>query len=136
MLRIVALGPVRRTTQFPAFAETIGDDVREAADEVAFWREAYSDDLGYIVKQQTHALFCQWFDWYLETGNTVPNESEFAALVWQYGFGLAAHTQPDDVPFLDAISRFRKAIVRTQESPDEATQIGAAAAACTIPGLP
>jgi hypothetical protein len=53
----------------PTVADTIGGDVDSSATE-------FSSDIN-VTLDQTKRVFCTWFDWYLNTGNVVPDDEQF-----------------------------------------------------------
>jgi hypothetical protein len=118
--------PAPPSVALPSAADEIARDVHSAADDFAT-----SPDFGGDAIQETQEVFCTWFDWYLETGEVVPDEDEFRGLLVRYGFNHA-FTQPVSDQLRDAVERFRLAIVNAQNEV-EATANAAAAGVCSIP---
>lgn len=106
----------------PTAAERVADDVGSS-------ETTLSNDLD-LDPAYVQEVFCTWFDFYLQTGQTVPSEPEFEQLLFQRAFGRII-TSPT-VQVQEAVQRFHDAIV-TAQSDDEAAQNATAAAICAIP---
>lgn len=118
--------PAPPAVALPSAADNIARDVHNSARDFATSPDFGGDDL-----EQTQDVFCTWFDWYLETGELVPDEVEFRGLLVRYGFNHV-FTQPVSTQLRDAVERFRLAIERAQNEA-EATANAAAAGVCSIP---
>jgi hypothetical protein len=112
--------PASPVVKLPQTADDLGRDVRTASGH-------FSDTTG-IAYDESKRVFCTWFAWYVDTGQTVPNEDDFEVLLLRYGFGRVL-TGPPSQEFRDAVGLFRDSIARAQDE-DEATRNAAAAAVC------
>jgi hypothetical protein len=112
--------PVPPSLEIPSVADDLGRTVDDAAD-------TFSDEVAEFGYAETRRVFCQWYGWYLETGQTVPSESDFPALLLRYGFGRV-FTTPPSLRLRGGIESFRQAIERGQTEVEDVRNASIAAA--------
>lgn len=105
----------------------IGRDVRRAA----LGATGDAPDVHAIGVDESRQVFCTWFGWYVQTGNVVPTEQEFPALLLTHGFRRIV-TEPPEQQFRDAADLLRASIERAQTE-DGQVRNAAAAAVCSVP---
>jgi hypothetical protein len=121
-LRLVHIPPPP-TVSLPSRAEQIGTQADQSAGSLStLLQEGYAE---------TKGVFCTWFGFYVQTGETVPTEDEFIPLLLEYGFGRVL-TAPPSVQLRSAIGSFQDAILAAQ-SEEEAERNAAIAAVCAAP---
>ena len=115
--------PAPPVLELPTVADDLGRNVDTAASDFSA-----TVDIAY---DESKRVFCSWFGWYVETGQTVPTREDFPALLLRYGFGRVL-TGPPSQQFRDAVELFRDSIARAQTE-EEQVRNSAVAAACSAP---
>jgi hypothetical protein len=115
--------PAPPTVELPSVADDLGRNVDTAATD-------FSSDIE-VAYDETKAIFCTWFSWYVETGQPVPSSEEFPGLLLKYGFGRVL-TGPPSQRFRDSVELFRNSIEQAQSETEQVAN-AAAASACALP---
>jgi hypothetical protein len=110
---------------FGAFATSTAGDVDRSARDLG-------DAVDVVDYKQAKSVYCYWFGWYVETGESLPSQEEFPAFLLKYGFSRVL-TGPPSKRLSDAAALFRNSIERAQNSSDAAAN-AATAAVCSLPG--
>jgi hypothetical protein len=115
--------PPPPAVSLPSRAEQIGTQVDQSARSLSsLLQEGYAEIKG---------VFCHWFGFYVQTGQTVPSEEQLAPLILYYGLGRVS-TAPPGMQLRSAIGSFQDAVLAAQ-SEVEAVRNAAIAAVCAVP---
>lgn len=107
--------------QLPREAEQLTSQADQSADELRANLNT--------TKSELKRVYCQWFSYYLETGQAVPSSAEFPRLLIQHILGRILPAAPLDKRLHDAANKFRAAIERGQTTTEDA-QNAAMAGVC------